>query len=150
MKTRLLRTASIGYTMALLTVGCNNNSSNTTSAPLQNVDSVRQDKTQVFIDTAEASSYRRNEEEMIRKNNEKIAELKEEIRKEKRAVANDYNTQLDTLNQENLRMEMRLKKFSKTSKTDWESFKYDFNRDMDSLGKSISRFAERNMSNKNK
>ena len=131
----------------LVAIACNNNSTPSDQNAAQNSDSMRQDKTQVHIDTTEEITFRQHEEELIKENNEKIAELKTKIKNERKAVAAKYNEQLDTLDQKNARMETRLKGFSEQSKADWETFRYNFNRDMDSLGKSISRFAERNMSN---
>jgi len=146
---KVLKMASIGFAVALLAIGCNNSTA-TSSTTDTTSDSVRQDKTQVYMDTAEVTVYRRNEEDMIRKNDEKIVELKEKVREEKRAEAREaYNTQLDTLTQENSRLSVRLKEIGQKTKADWETFKHDFNRDMDSVGKSISRFAERNLSKNN-
>jgi hypothetical protein len=146
---QVLKMTSIGCAVALLAIGCNNSTA-TSSTTDTTSDSVRQDKTQVYMDTAEVSVYRRNEEDMIRKNDEKIAELKEKVREEKRAESREeYSTQLDTLTQENSRLSIRLKEIGQKSKADWESFKHDFNKDMDSVGKSISRFAERNLSKNN-
>jgi hypothetical protein len=140
---KVFKVVCMGCAIIWPILGCNNNAS---SSNQSNVDSVRQDKTQVHADTAEIFSFRRNEEELIRKNNENIAELKEKIRKDKTTIATTYNTQLDTLEAENSRMEQKLSKFGESTKADWESFKHDFNRNMDSIGKSISRFAEKNMS----
>jgi hypothetical protein len=131
----------------LLAIACNNNSTPSNQNAVQNPDSMRQDKTQVHIDTIEEMTFRQHEEELIKENNKKIAELRAKIKNEKKAIGEKYNEQLDTLDQENVRMETRLNGFSEQTKADWKTFKYNFNRDMDSLGKSISRFAEKNMSN---
>jgi len=135
--------------IVLLSVSCNNPQVSNQNIT-QNSDSIKQDNTRVYVDTTEQMAYTRQEEELIRENNNKIAELKLKIKDEKKAIGKNYNEQLDTLNQENTRMETRLNNFKKETKSDWVTFKYNFNKDMDSLGKSISRFAEKNMHHINK
>ena len=142
MNTKILKIASVGYIIACM--GCNNNPNSGTVATDQSTkDSITQDRTHVDVDTTEISVYRHDEENLIAKNKERIAELKEKIRNDKRAIAHDYNTQLDTLNQENSRMEERLKAFRQKSKADWDTFKHDFTRDMDTVGRSITRFVQK-------
>ena len=133
----------MGCLAALLTVACNNANTTESQAVTQNPDSMRQDKTQVYVDTLGELTFRRYEDSLIKANKEEIAHLKEKARSRNKAVVEKYNEQLDTLNQENSRMETRLHKLSRQTKSDWEVFKHDFSRDMDSIGKSISRFTEK-------
>lgn len=135
----------IGGAITLLTISCHNSTNPNNPATTQNPDSMRQDKTRVYVDTAEETTFKQHEETLIKENDKKIAELKEKIKKEKREAKRGYDEQLDTLKAENSRMETRLDKLGQETRSDWETFKYNFNRDMDSLGSSISRFAERNM-----
>ena len=44
------------------------------------------------------------------------------------------------MNQKNTDMKMRLAEFKSDNKSNWETFKTDFNREMDDLGNSISNF----------
>src|ERR1700744_2463317 len=112
-------------TMAALAVACH--SPNTPPSPnVENPDSARQDKTMVHaeIDTTEETTFRQHEDSLIKANREEIARLKGMARNGKRAAKDEYNKQLDTLDQENSRMETRLHKLGRQTKSDWESFKY--------------------------
>jgi hypothetical protein len=148
MKTSFLKLS--GCSFILLAMACNNNPQTVDQSPIQKPDSAVQDRTNVSnVDTTEQMAFIRHEEELINENNNKITELKTKIKNEKKAIAREYNEQLDTLHERNERMEQRLNKIKEQGKKDWANFKHDFNKDMDSLGKSISRFAEKNMA-KNK
>jgi uncharacterized protein HemX len=147
METNFLKV--LGCSVILLGVACQNQKT-VSQNDIQNSDSVRQDATQVNIDSAEQRAFRLHQEELIKENNKKIAELKAKIKKERRSIAAEYNKQLDTLDEQNTRMENRLNHIKEQTKNDWTAFQYNFNKDMDSLGKSISRLAERNISVINK
>ena len=143
MKTRFLKGLPLGCLAALLTMACNNANTTESQAATQNPDSMRQDKTQVYVDTLGEMTFRQHEDSLIKANREEIAHLKGMARSGKRTAVDKYNEQLDTLTQENSRMETRLHKLGRHTKSDWEVFKHDFNRDMDSIGKSISRVTEK-------
>ncbi len=142
MKTYLFKILAGGS--ILLALSCDN-SNTEREADKRYSDSVKQAEKQYSMDTAEQMAFRRNEEELIKENNEKIAELKAKVKDEKNAINEKYDEQLDTLYDQNSRMKQRLDGYKKQTKSDWATFKYDFNKDMDSIGKSISRFAEKNM-----
>jgi hypothetical protein len=114
-KTNFLRIQ--GGNILLLAMACNNTPT-TIQNPVQNPDSVVQDRTHVNVDTAGQRAFRHHEVELIKENNKRIVELKTKIRNEKKAIAVKYSEELDTLDQKNTRMERRLNEFKEQSKAD--------------------------------
>lgn len=70
----------------------------------------------------------------IEKNEIKIAQLKEEM-KAKGNVANaEYERKVDTLKAKNQRLKNKLDSFKEDKNADWQSFKAEFNHDMNEIG----------------
>ena len=89
--------------------------------------------------------FRKESEERLQANNQRIADLKEDMKKEREDLRVQYDKEINKLDQDNEELSVKLHQYKRQSKNEWETFKHDCNRDMDSLGKSISRIAERNM-----
>ena len=89
--------------------------------------------------TATAEEWRlfKNESEIKIKDNEvRIAELKVQLNKPGTILDPLYVKRIDTLEEQNKGMRNRITVYEK-NQSDWESFKREFNRDMDALGKSL-------------
>ena len=86
----------------------------------------------------------RNESQVKIKNNEiRISALKIKIKNE----GVDYNSEkakrIDSLEIKNKELAIRMENYEK-GKSDWETFKLDFTRDIDGLGESLKNFTVRN------
>jgi hypothetical protein len=68
----------------------------------------------------------------------KIAEFKARVKTQKEEAKADYEKKVDDLNRKNTDLKMRLDNFKFDSKTKWESFKFELNKDMEELGKAIN------------
>jgi uncharacterized protein HemX len=103
---------------------------------------VKKDKEELKIDqraaTAEEWKTFKDESELKIKDNEaRIAELKAKIKKSGKELDAVYEKKVDALEQQNRDLKARIDTYEKNGKSDWESFKREFNHDMDELGKAL-------------
>lgn len=63
-----------------------------------------------------------------------------EAKKELKIAKEEYEKKVNDLNSKNSDMKMRLDTFKFDSKTKWEAFKFELNKDMDELGQAINDF----------
>ena len=89
---------------------------------------------------AEIKSYREENNKKIAANEKSIAEFKERIRKDKLEAKEDYYERIAELEQQNSDMKVKLDEFETTSKDKWETFKMEYNRDMENLGLALGDF----------
>lgn len=88
--------------------------------------------------TAEEWQAFKDESEIKIKNNEtRIAELKAKIKKSGKKLDAAYQEKVDAMEQQNIAMKARINTFEKNGKNDWESFKREFNHDMDELAEAM-------------
>ena len=73
----------------------------------------------------------------IEKNKKDIQSLKEESRNKKEDARAKYNEAVADLEKRNNRLQKKLDDYKDDSKESWQSFKREFNHDMDELGSSI-------------
>jgi hypothetical protein len=81
----------------------------------------------------------------LRENELLIADMKDKMKSGKRESVTKYEKQLDSLDWQNSRLRTNMRMYRAEGRAKWELFKRDFNMEMDALGKSISRMAEKNM-----
>jgi hypothetical protein len=145
MKTQILKVSIIGYVLGMSISGCNNSS---IDKGIQNMkDTLAQAQQNIEQDSAnDEQNYKQQTETMLKKNNGRIDSLRDAIKMKPQSEKDTlYYRQLDTLKQTNSELEARLTGYKETGRDKWRKFKYDLNKDIDELGKSISRFGERNM-----
>ena len=75
----------------------------------------------------------------IKKNEVRISELKEKMKSSGKLMDSYYQKRIEKLEQDNQNMQTRLDAYEK-EQSDWESFKREFNHDMDELGQSLKDF----------
>jgi ABC-type transporter MlaC component len=97
-------------------------------------------KKELKEEKAAYKEYRKNAEMRISENEKNIAEFNQRIKNQKADAKKDYEQKIADLNQKNSDMKMRLADFKSDNQSNWETFKTDFNREMDELGNSISNF----------
>ena len=106
---------------------CSTSSEKVEQAEEKVVDSQKELKEEKAAYQKEMKDYRKNAERRISENEKDIADL----------------------NQKNSDMKMRLADFKSDNQSNWETFKTDFNREMDELGNSISNFNVKDDKKKN-
>jgi len=72
----------------------------------------------------------------------KIADLKSELKKEKKGIHDKYEKRLDDLDQKNSKLKVSIKEYKEGTKSRWEVFKNNFNHDMDELSQMLSGISE--------
>lgn len=85
---------------------------------------------------AEWASFKISTEIKIAENEATIAELKLKMKKSGKTLDKLYEKKIDMLEEQNKNLKSRLNSFE-TKNSDWESFKREFNHDMDELGKAL-------------
>jgi|SRR6187402_1474527 len=115
----------------------------------QNVDSAEVALTEAKEDLDEAKRAATAEEwqafkdetnAKIEDNNAKIAELKLKAKKTGKEIDEAYKRNVDTLEQKNKRLKIKIDSYKNDANSDWNSFKREFNHDLDELGQSLKDF----------
>lgn len=91
------------------------------------------------IDAEEWKTFKSETEISIKNNELRIAELKVQLEKPGKTFDAIYKQRIETLEQKNKDMRIRLDAYEKDG-TDWETFKREFNNDMNELGKALKDF----------
>jgi chromosome segregation ATPase len=88
-------------------------------------------------------AYKVESEVKIKANDTRIAELKAGMRKAGKSVTALYKENVVILEKKNAAMKARISEYDK-SQSNWESFKTEFNHDMDELGTALKDFTVNN------
>jgi uncharacterized protein HemX len=105
----------------------------------------KQDLQQARIDSAnEYNVYREESEAKLRENDRQIAELKLQMKAERKEIRVKYEKEVVALDEKNENLKIKIKEYKEGDKSNWQSFKEGFNQDLDAVGKSISAMAHRN------
>jgi hypothetical protein len=92
----------------------------------------------VLVQADEYKTYREDQEKKIKENDKKIAELRAKKDQVKKENVSDYEMKINDLEKKNNDLRKRIAvNYKDQSKEKWESFKKEFNHDMDELGKSL-------------
>jgi small-conductance mechanosensitive channel len=147
------------FTLAIATLAigsivmsCKSNTEKEQAAQ-ENVDSAKVAVEEAEEDLAEAKRAATAEEwqefkdatnAKIEENNAKIAELKLKVKKTGKDIDKAYQANIDTIEQKNKRLKIKLDTYKNDANSDWESFKREFNHDTDELGQSLKDFTVNN------
>lgn len=89
-------------------------------------------------------NFKSETEVKIKENETRLVELRAKVKKPGGGVVDTVRVnRITNLEQKNAELRSKMNRYE-TEKSDWESFKREFNRDMDELGKSIKDFTEDN------
>ena len=144
-RTILILTVALPVLLVAIVIGCQSSGQKEKNAR-EKVQDAKQDLKEVQNDVkAEAQKIATSEEwqafksetEKVISNNEKIiAELKAKIKKTGKSLDSFREKKIDELEQRNRDLKARLEAYEK-NQSDWESFKTEFNHDMNELGKAL-------------
>ena len=103
----------------------------------QNLSQARQDLSATQASNAnEWQTFRSESLIKIKENDKRIAELKIKMNQPGNTFDGMYRTRIEKLESKNKELKSKLKNYD-GKQTDWKTFKSDFNRDMDEIGKNI-------------
>ena len=106
----------------------------------ENLDDATQNLQQAVLDsTNEYSRYKSEAQAKLTANELKIAELKATLKTDKAEMRVKYDKQLLAIEKKNQDLKTSIANYQENDKNKWEKFKEAFNRDLDSLGTSITR-----------
>lgn len=98
----------------------------------------------VLDSTNEYERYKIESEAKLKENDSMIVALKAKLNADKMEIRTKYENELYELEIKNAKLKTNIGNYKESDKNKWEKFKASFNDDMDQLGKSISKFAEKN------
>jgi|ERR1035437_8493205 chromosome segregation ATPase len=90
--------------------------------------------------TAAIQDLRTETDSKIAANDKRIAELREKKESANKVTRDNCKMRIAELEQKNKDMKKRMDEYKDNGKEGWESFKREFNHDMDELGKSLNDF----------
>ncbi len=90
-------------------------------------------------------SFKNESEEKITANEDLISRLKEDAKKAKKETKVKYENAIADLEQRNDAMKTKLRDYKREGKEEWQSFKREFNHDMDELGKALEDLTKNNV-----
>jgi len=134
------------FTIAMLFAGCKP-STKEEQAAQENVEEAKQEVQEAKEDLAQAKrqanaeewqSFKNDVQVIIDKNDAKIAALKEDIKKSGKAADAEYNRKVDTLRERNKKLKLKIETYKNDANSDWDSFKREFNHDMDEIGNALT------------
>jgi DNA anti-recombination protein RmuC len=86
----------------------------------------------------DVEKYKEQTAAKIDANNKSISDFNERIAKEKKAVKAEYKEKIAQLESKNTDMKKKIDEYKLEGKEKWSTFKTDFDKEMDELGKSIN------------
>lgn len=102
----------------------------------ENVASAKEDLAEARQDYMEdVADFRREKAYRIAANNREIEDFNSKIREEKNEI--DYSEKIAELDRKNRDLQMKLDGYEANNKNNWESFKNEFNREMDQVGSAL-------------
>lgn len=143
-KTVLISMVAI-FGTATLFMGCK--PSKEEQAAQENVEEAKQDVLEAKEDLADARRQANAEEwqnfkdemnAVIEKNDARIVALKQEIKKTGKAADAEYDKKVDALEEKNKELKLKMETYKNDTDSDWQSFKREFNHDMDELGNAFN------------
>ncbi|MGQ0826782.1 MAG: hypothetical protein ACT4ON_00150 [Bacteroidota bacterium] len=92
--------------------------------------------------SADVQKFRKEVNEKIKENEKRIAELRTKKSEENQEVKMKYDKKIDALEQKNKELKKKMADYREDGKeTNWQSFKKEFNHDMDELAKALKSVA---------
>lgn len=148
MKKSIFTLAIVSFVMGSIFTSCKPNTEKEQAAQ-ENLDSAKVAVTNAQNELIEAKRAATAEEWQVFKddtdakiedNAAKIAELKLKIKKTGKEIDKEYQKKIDTLEQKNKELKVKIDSYKNDVNSDWKAFKKEFNHDMDQLGKSLKDF----------
>ena len=89
-------------------------------------------------------AFKLESDNKISENEKVIAELKAKVKMESNAAKQDFEKELTVLEQKNQSLKEKMSYYKDEGDDKWESFKMEFNQDIDSLGQALKDLTKNN------
>ena len=93
---------------------------------------------------ADIENFKKETNAKIEANNQVIVEFKVKAANAKKDAKVYYEEQIAILEQKNIAMKAKLDTYQENGKDNWETFKTEFNKDMNDLGEAFKNFTVKN------
>lgn len=93
---------------------------------------------------ADIETFKKETAVKIEANNQMIADFNVKIATSKKDAKAYYVEQIALLEQKNIAMKVKLDTYEESGKDNWETFKTEFNKDMNALGEAFKNFTVKN------
>lgn len=150
MKINFLKVALIAGFTSFGLLACNESPANKeekVEEAQENLAEAEQNLEQAKTDSInEYQQFRQDADLRLKTNDEKIAELKQQMANDKKDMKAKYEKKINEVETRNNNLRTKLNDRQEgDSQTSWASFKQSINEEMDEVGKSISDMAQKNM-----
>lgn len=145
MKKLIFSAAITTFVAAIVLVGCQNTTKNEAAAQ-ENVEDARDNLDEAKEELSNAREAATKEEWLafkestnatITQNEMRIAEMKAKMKKTGKTIDEGYAQKIVELEQKNEEIKLKVDKYKNDAGDDWKSFKEEYNRDINELGKAI-------------
>ena len=141
MKQTFIKIAFVAFMGGILITGCQPSTKKVENAK-EDLDEAKEEVVvakQVFNQAVKDSleQFRKDSEVRISDNEKMIAEIKANLSQKQKATQVKYEKTVAELEQQNRNLKQKLADYKDEEESKWQSFKREFNHDMDELGKSI-------------
>jgi septal ring factor EnvC (AmiA/AmiB activator) len=147
MKKSILTLACTALMIGAVVVSCQSPAKKEETAK-DNLQKAQEDLDEVQYDAAMAAekkaaiakewrTLKDNTQATINENEIRIAELKVKMKKTGKDIDSLYAKKIDALEQKNKDIKTRIETYKEDKNSDWESFKREYNHDMEELGKAL-------------
>ncbi len=137
MKKALITLSTAIYIVGAILTSCNTPTNKVEDAK-EKVSEAKKDLDQATEEyQIEIENYRKETAIKISENNKTIADFKVKIEHEKKDVKAEYEKKIIQLEQKNKELKQKMDNYKAEGKEKWETFKTEFNHDMEELGKAF-------------
>lgn len=137
MKKAILKFTTLLCIASLIVTSCNT-SAEKVEAAKENVIDAKQDLVKANEALlADIEAYKLETANKIENNNKSIIEFNSRIETQKNSATVDYKKKIAELEAKNSDMQKKLDNYKANGKENWESFKTEFNHDMEELGQAF-------------
>ena len=152
MKKTLFTLAITAFMAGTVLTGCQNTSKKEEAA-LDNVEDARENLDDAKEELSDArkvateeewNTFKESTNASIAQNEMRIAEMKASMKKTGKSIDVEYAKKIDILEQKNNDIKAKIKTYKNDTSSDWESFKQEYNRDMDELGQALKNLTVNN------
>ena len=152
MKKTILSLALTTFIAGTVLVGCKE-SSKKEEAAQENVQDARADLDHAKEELSEAKraateqewkAFKESTNATIAKNEIRIAEMKADLKKTGKNIDTEYSKKIQELEEKNKEIKNKLETYKNDANSDWQSFKKEFNDDVNDLGTSLKNFTVKN------
>jgi outer membrane murein-binding lipoprotein Lpp len=145
MKKTLFTLAITTFMAGTILTGCQN-SSKKEEVALDNLEDARENLDEAKEELSdirkvateeEWNAFKASTNATIAENEMRIAEMKASMKKTGKSIDDEYAQKIDILEQKNNDIKAKIETYKNDASSDWESFKQEYNRDMDELGQAL-------------